>query len=545
MVPACAIISFLTEIHVRQVVEHSRQLPRSLSGNQASLPSSIRVAQYVRMSTEHQQYSTENQTAAILEYARSHGMEIVLTYADHGKSGLNLSGRLGLKTLLADAEARQVDFAGLLVYDVSRWGRFQDADESAYYEYVLKQAGILVHYCAEPFENDGSLPSSLIKTLKRTMAGEYSRELSVKVFAGQCRLIELGFRQGGPAGFGLRRHLVGQDRVFKQVLQDGERKSLQTDRVILAAGPPNEVEIVQRIFRSFTESDETEREIADKLNGEGIVNNLNRPWTRARIHQILTNPKYIGSNVYNRRSYKLKRKRVKNPPEMWILKPDAFDSIVPLEVFQKSLQIIADRHHFYTDDDLLDRLRSLLRRKGQLSGFIIDEAEDMPSSSVYATRFGSLPLAYSLIGWSPGRDYTFLEINRNIRAMHKPLVDSMIEQLRTNQASVFHDEKTELLTVNDEYTVSLVLARCRTTHSGNKHWTVRFDSAYQPDITIAARLNAENESITDYYIVPRIADAGESMRLTDHNPLSLDVFRFEDLSFFSTIAKRVSVEEVT
>jgi DNA invertase Pin-like site-specific DNA recombinase len=133
---------------------------------------------------------------------------------------------------------------------------------SAYYEYVLKQSGIRVHYCGEPFENDGSLPSDLIKTLKRTMAGEYSRELSVKVFAGQCRLIELGFRQGGPAGYGLRRHLVDQDRVFKQVLQGGERKSLQTDRVILAVGPPEEVEVVRRIFRYFTEEGANEREIS-------------------------------------------------------------------------------------------------------------------------------------------------------------------------------------------------------------------------------------------------------------------------------------------
>jgi len=49
----------------------------------------IPVAQYVRMSTEHQRYSTENQGLAIQEYADSHGMQIVKTYADAGKSGLN------------------------------------------------------------------------------------------------------------------------------------------------------------------------------------------------------------------------------------------------------------------------------------------------------------------------------------------------------------------------------------------------------------------------------------------------------------------------
>ena len=93
----------------------------------------LRVAQYVRMSTEHQQYSTENQSQAIPEYARAQGMEIVETYADHGKSGLNLAGRQGLQKLLHDVQRGSPGFEALLVYDVSRWGRFQDADESAYY----------------------------------------------------------------------------------------------------------------------------------------------------------------------------------------------------------------------------------------------------------------------------------------------------------------------------------------------------------------------------------------------------------------------------
>ena len=87
-------------------------------------------------------------------------------------------------------------FKSILVYDVSRWGRFQDADESAYYEYICRQAGVSVHYCAEQFENDGSPMSTVMKTMKRTMAGEYSRELSTKVFQGACRLIQLGFQAG-------------------------------------------------------------------------------------------------------------------------------------------------------------------------------------------------------------------------------------------------------------------------------------------------------------------------------------------------------------
>src|SRR5881397_3001913 len=99
-------------------------------------PVKFRAAQYVRMSTEHQQYSTENQRDKIREYAARRGLEIVRTYADEGKSGLRIDGREALQRLIRDVETGSADFRCILVYDVSRWGRFQDADESAYYEYI-------------------------------------------------------------------------------------------------------------------------------------------------------------------------------------------------------------------------------------------------------------------------------------------------------------------------------------------------------------------------------------------------------------------------
>ena len=195
------------------------------------------AAAYVRMSTEHQQYSTSNQMDVITEYAKRREKQIVKQYSDEGKSGLNIQGRESLARMIQDVQDGQINFSSILVYDVSRWGRFQDADESAYYEYICRRAGVSVHYCAEQFENDGSPMSSVMKTMKRTMAGEYSRELSSKVFQGACRLIQMGFKQGGTAGFGLRRVLVDQGGQQKAVLKMGEHKSLQTDRVILNPGP--------------------------------------------------------------------------------------------------------------------------------------------------------------------------------------------------------------------------------------------------------------------------------------------------------------------
>src|SRR5690348_16013778 len=255
------------------------------------------------MSTEHQKYSTENQADAIRQYAAQRGIEIVRTYADEGKSGLRLDGRDALKRLIGDVQSSKTDFTTILVYDVSRWGRFQDADESAYYEYICKRASISVQYCAEQFENDGSPVSTIVKGVKRAMAGEYSRELSAKVWAGQSRLIELGYRQGGPAGFGLRRRLIDQTGVPKSELGRGEHKSIQTDRVVLIPGPSTEVEAVRWIYRAFVEEGKPEREIAELLNTRKVRTDLGRAWTRGTVHQVLINEKYVGNNVWNRVSF--------------------------------------------------------------------------------------------------------------------------------------------------------------------------------------------------------------------------------------------------
>ncbi|ATE65512.1 recombinase family protein [Rhizorhabdus dicambivorans] len=105
----------------------------------------IQAVQYVRMSTERQVYSTARQADRIGAYALMHGFEIVRTYADEGKSGLHLKGREGLQRLLADVLSDDRDFQAILVYDVSRWGRFQDTDEGAHYEFLCRRAGVAVH----------------------------------------------------------------------------------------------------------------------------------------------------------------------------------------------------------------------------------------------------------------------------------------------------------------------------------------------------------------------------------------------------------------
>ncbi len=502
----------------------------------------VYAAQYVRMSTEHQQYSSANQQDAIRAYAAKRGFQVIRTYADEGKSGLSVAGRNSLTRLIADVTCGKADYKAILVYDVSRWGRFQDADESAYYEYLCKQAGITVHYCAEQFENDGRPTSIIVKSVKRAMAGEYSRELSAKVFQGQCRLIELGYRQGGAPGFGLRRMLVDHNGQEKGQLLRGQQKSMQTDRVVLVPGPEEVVATVRWMYDQFVQFGRSEAEIADALNERGIKTDLGRAWNRGTVRQILTNEKYIGNNVYNRTSFKLKKKHVQNAPEMWIRKDGAFPSIVSEELFYIARGIIQERNRRYSDEELIAMLKRLASQAETISAAAIDAAAYMPTAATFRSRFGSLIAAYRRAGCMPERNYEYIDINRQLRHQWPTLLSDVQNRLVAVGASVSQDSETGYLMINEEYSASLVLSRCRTTQCGSLRWHASFNPALAPDITILARMDRNNSAPADYYLLPIMDIQTPRLLLCEENGAYLDTYQFESLDYFASLAARRRIE---
>lgn len=502
-----------------------------------------KAAMYVRMSTDHQKYSTENQADAIREYAAKHQMEIVRIYEDAGKSGLKLDGRDALQKLIADVQSGAADYKAILVLDITRWGRFQDADESAYYEYICRRAGIDVQYVAEQFENDGSPVSTIVKGVKRAMAGEYSRELSTKVFAGQCRLIELGFRQGGTAGYGLRRMLIDEQGNPKGELKSGQHKGLQTDRVILVPGPQEEIDTVRWIYRTFVEDRTLESQISEQLNQQGILTDLGRRWTRNTVQEVLTNEKYIGNNVFNRVSFKLKKRRVENDPEMWVRNDGAFQGIIEPSYFYTVQGMIRERCRKFSDDEMLTKLRELHDRQGWLSGIIINEAEDMPSSAAYAYRFGSLIRAYQLIGYMPERDFQYIEINRHLRKLYPEIVEGVIHKIKDMGGLVRREVVDDTLVINNEVKVSVVICRCQKTSTGSNRWQIHLDTGLFPDITIVVRMDELNKAPMDYYLLPALDIENPKIRLADQNHLALDAYRFEDLEIFFMLMERAALPE--
>jgi len=358
-----------------------------------------RAAQYVRMSTEHQRYSIEGQTVANAAYALEQGYAIVHTYRDAGLSGLTLKGRKGLNQLLTDVLSGSAGVEVVLVYDVSRWGRFQDPDEAGHYEFLCRQAGVRIEYTAEAFANDDSMATTLVKHMKRAMAAEYSRELSDKVSRAKAGLGRQGYWCGGPCAYGFRRCMVGSDGESGRVMQAGERKALQGYRTTLVLGPEEEVATVRRIFKEFVVHGLSIASIVRGLNAEGVLATRCLPWSRCRVSRLLNDEQYAGTRVLGRHSSYLKKVR-REVSSVWTRVPGACPAIVSRGLFETA-RLNLRRFKDVTNDMLLEQLRRLLVAKGRLNQRLVNEDPDTCNATVFQRRFGGLVPAFELIGYQP------------------------------------------------------------------------------------------------------------------------------------------------
>ncbi len=360
----------------------------------------IRAAQYVRMSTDMQTYSIDQQLEAIGVYAQERGYRIVRTYADHGRSGLTIEGRSGLQRLLTDVHLPDRPFDTLLVYDISRWGRFQDTDEGAYYEHLCRRAGVRIVYCTEAFEDDGSAMASLVKAMKRVMSAEYSRELSLRIVSGQYRSVLNGYHRGGRPGIGFGRVLLDEQGGVICRLERGQAKHLKTDRVALVQGRPEEIALVVRIFEMFVLEGLREAKIAQRLNEGGFTTPSGTAWWESGVRRILQSERNIGIKVHGRVTSRLKTKPQRNPPDRWLVRLDAFPAIVPRDLYDRAQEIIAGRNRSKTEDRLLVELKALWERRGRISRALIIAEPGMSCPKTYVSKFGSLTEAYRRIGYA-------------------------------------------------------------------------------------------------------------------------------------------------
>lgn len=455
------------------------------------------AAQYLRMSTEHQQYSPDNQAAAIRQYADEKGYDIIATYSDEGRSGVTIGGRNGLLQLLDDVEAGRSGFSAILVYDVSRWGRFQNPDEAAVYEVRCRWAGVPVHYVAEPFDNDGSVLSSLMKTLKRAMAAEYSRELSAKVSEGHRRMLDRGFHQGGFPSYGLQRVLIDADGCRKQILRFREHKYLQSDRVILEPGPPEHVAIVNEVYTRYL-GGELQCSLVSALNDRGDFQLNGRPWTEATMRRMLSSECYIGNVIWGKHDGKLGKVRRPVAKSDWIRKEAVFPYVVEPTLFWQVQAEIARRKSRYSTDEILVQLARLLKKHGTLNKAMIDKAVGVASAPSIARRFGSLKAAYAKVGFQSVPNNKYTKINKRISALAGRMGREFAKQLDIARPQHLG---TACQLDRDEATVVLLLGRYIDRMSGPEQWYVCWDKLELATIAVIGLMDPRNNKVGTYHIV--------------------------------------------
>jgi DNA invertase Pin-like site-specific DNA recombinase len=385
-----------------------------------------RAAQYLRMSTDQQKYSLLNQGLQIAAYAQTHDLEIVRTYQDAGKSGLTFEGREGLQSLMRDVVTQDRPFDLILVLDVSRWGRFQDPDQGAHYEFVCQQAGARVVYCAEEFRNDGSAVANVVKAMKRVMALEYSRELSTKVSFGHARGAEQGFKQGSPMPYGVRGELVDVEGTTVGLLSRGQGKMLSNHRVRFVRGPPEELRTVRQIFRWRVQDGLSPTEIARRLIAAEVPPPAGSCWTRTIVSTLLKNELMTGVYTYGRMRSCLEgpeRQRPGTPSRVQVFAP-----IVSPRLFKAAAAVTV----FYdlSTCEMIGLLRRHIEEQdGRISQVTLRACPYVPSLDRLYRRFGSLPAAYAAAGFVqnathlsgrfPGRAHTEAQIVACVRSLYE------------------------------------------------------------------------------------------------------------------------------
>ena len=506
---------------------------------QVKKPLDLCAAVYLRMSTDHQRYSLGNQIRALAAYSTSHDLTVVDAFADEGKSGLDVRGRPALRQLLACIEDGTWQFGVLLVLDISRWGRFQNVDESAYLEYLCLLGGVRVVYTAEPFENDASPVSAMLKGMKRVMAGEFSRELSRRVSSSLRRIAAQGHHVGGPAVYGMRRAAVDDRGVVRKLLVKGEHKSFLSDHVELVPGPPSELRVVRRIFREFVRHKGREGDICGRLNAAGITGPDGAPWKTHAIRHMLDNPVYAGMAVYNRVTVGFRTPMKRNPKRMWIERVAKYPPIVPRKVFEAAQAVLKARVTRAEDETFLQPLRDLFARTGRLSARLINKSPGVPSSWVIQSRFGTLLRAYELAGLPACRDFHYQDINRQLGGVRGNHVEGVRQVLEAAGHTVEVIDEDQTLRVDDTWGCSVKLARAVSKAPYGRRWRLQFHPPPAADVCVVIRMDIKGHQVVDYYVLPHSVLGGRMTALGDRNNPATDVFRCEVIEEVPALAMKV------
>ncbi|PUB33716.1 DNA invertase Pin-like site-specific DNA recombinase [Elizabethkingia sp. YR214] len=296
------------------------------------------IAYYRHSAEDKQENSVAIQREHTENFARENNIDIIHEESDEGKSGLT-ANRPGFERLFANwvENNNAPSFSYVLVYDVSRWGRFQDGDQAAYFVHLCKKHGKEVIYVSRGFPDQANqLFSSLETSIQRYMAAEYSRQLSDKVFHGCIKVSQQGYSAGGSAVYGMTRLLLDVNKEIIRPLKLGEHKQIANERVSFAPKNDETTVAVKTIYDLFVNKRYSISDIVNFLNEKEILSANGKLWDRSKIIKVLTQEAYIGTRIYNKTKGRLKQKIHSNPRSEWVVVPKAFKATIDEQVFIKA-----------------------------------------------------------------------------------------------------------------------------------------------------------------------------------------------------------------
>jgi DNA invertase Pin-like site-specific DNA recombinase len=474
------------------------------------------VAYYRHSAQDRQENSIPIQQDQVRAWAKEHGVEIIREFCDAGRSGLNSEGRPAFTEMMEEWIAKRHDFEYVLCLDVSRWGRFQDIDLSAQFSAICKKNGKQVIYTTigKPREDDPLYP--VYVQFERFRAAQYSRELSDKVWRGCVKIAEQGYWAGGPPPYGLQRLLLDEKREPLSVLQPGQRKGIQNQRVTLVEGRPEEVAVIRRIFDAFVVHGHSEYKIAEDLNREGIPSPSGGRWGAGSVLSRLRNEKYAGTMVYNQTSGKLKTPKHPNPPEKWVKTRDAFSGPIDFELYLQAQQILEKRKQRYDPDYMLRMLDALYRSHGMTRPGLLRLSADNPTECNYAREFGSLDLAFQKL----------FDGERNKAR------DAVQEQIRSQVPETL--AYSDFLVLDQKLTVSIQPA-VPIPHGYDSYWPLRRDTRPVIDMTLGVLLSEPADfKILGFIALPRFGLDARLLRFTSSSTRT-ELFGRADLNFLQQL----------
>jgi len=289
----------------------------------------------------------------------------------------------------------------------------------------------------------------------------------------------------------------------KQMLRDGEEKSLRIDRVKLVLGPPEEVRVVRLIYRMLLQDGLRPTDIMRELSRRGITFH-GRPWSFYAVKHVLTHPKYCGIQVWGRTETKLKTPPKRVAKEQWITAASRGPQIVDEQTFDRAQQVYLDRTEQKTNEQLLEALRRLWRRNGYLTEYMIEASRLTPTVGTYRRRFGRLSRAFQLIGYRQSKARILRQRMESWRGSVR-LRRNLIRRLQLMFPGLVTLGHYDGYVRCPEAGIDVAVSGCRTTMIGrHPTWSVSPRRGQDSAVTFLCLLNNSNDRFNAFYVFPRL-----------------------------------------